>query len=260
MTSVRDQGNCDADWAAAVASAFSDRLCIQTNGTITAEIAIEDILSCCGWHCGLGCNGGYSAKGWEYIQQSGAVSGGDYNTSGAAGGCLPYSLPPCQHFDPDGTVRACDAIPRQTQTPTCTRTCQNGHEWELEKHYAYAPQLIPNTTGAIEAELYYHGSVTATMDLYQDFLVNAGVYRSIYSHREGTPIIGSLTIKLIGYGHASWSDTDFWIATTTWGEGWSQSGGFFLIARGTNECNIENTAIGAMIRLAQVEGKIVGEL
>ena len=237
---VRDQGNCDGDWAAAVASAFSDRLCIQTNGTISKHLSVQDILSCCGWRCGMGCNGGYSAKGWNYLQTSGAITGGDYNTTAGtpSGGCLPYSLPPCQ-FD---VTHACDAIPGSTLTPTCSRMC-------AERYYSHAPERITNTTTAIEAELYYHGPVTSTIDLYQDFLLQAGLRRTIYQHRTGAPVIGSLTIKLLGYGRAEWSATDYWIAATSWGPNWGDYKGFFFIARGTNECNVENDTIGAMVNL-----------
>jgi hypothetical protein len=46
---IRDQGDCAADWAAAVASAMTDRICMQTAGKDHATISIEDFLSCCKW-------------------------------------------------------------------------------------------------------------------------------------------------------------------------------------------------------------------
>lgn len=241
---IRDQGDCDADWAAGVASAFSDRLCLQTNGSIAYNISTEDFLSCCGWQCGIGCSGGYSTDAWAYLADQGAVTGGAYGSIGATGGCLPYGLAPCHHVDGNGTVRPCESVPGVTETPVCTRQCQNGAEWEMEKHYAWSAYRLANNSGAIAAEIFYHGSVTTTIQLYQDFLLQTP--RNIYQHRPGTTLIGSLTVKLIGYGTAA--DTPYWIAATTWGSSWGPDGGFFRIMRGTNECNVENGVVAAMVR------------
>lgn len=248
---VRDQGDCDADWAATVASAWSDRLCRQTNGTApkgtVKDISVEDILSCCGWKCGLGCNGGYSTLGWTYIEELGAVTGSAWNMSGPDAGCLPYTLPPCHLTDVNGTARACDAISGQTQTPTCPhpRRCQNGHDWEAEKYYSFPPYLVPSVNMTIESEIYNYGSVTATIDLYKDFLIQQ-YPNGVYQHNVDTTRIGSLTIKLIGYGT---SVLPYWIAAPTWGPNWGPtSNGFFRIARHTGESNVESAVIGAKYR------------
>ncbi len=49
VSSVRDQGDCASDWAAAVAAAMSDRICIQSGAQQQPILSIQDILSCCGW-------------------------------------------------------------------------------------------------------------------------------------------------------------------------------------------------------------------
>ena len=42
------------------------------------NISAEDLLTCCGWSCGDGCNGGYPDAAWEYWVDNGIVTGGLY--------------------------------------------------------------------------------------------------------------------------------------------------------------------------------------
>ncbi|RZC43241.1 Peptidase C1 and/or Propeptide C1 domain containing protein [Asbolus verrucosus] len=81
---ARHQGLCDSCWAYAVASAFTDRFCIATNGTSDFEFSAEDILTCCGPQCLRDkkemCGGGRVDKAWDFLVQRGGVSGGDYKS------------------------------------------------------------------------------------------------------------------------------------------------------------------------------------
>ncbi|RZB58833.1 Peptidase C1 and/or Propeptide C1 domain containing protein, partial [Asbolus verrucosus] len=45
----RNQGMCGSCWALAVASAFTDRICIENR--MKFEVSAEDILTCCGILC-----------------------------------------------------------------------------------------------------------------------------------------------------------------------------------------------------------------
>ena len=62
----------------------------------------------------------------------------------------------------------------------------------------------------------------------------------MYSHQTGAQL-GGHAIKVIGYGTED--GNDYWLVqnswTTTWGDG-----GYFKIARGTDECGIEDQMIG----------------
>ena len=224
LFSVRDQGNCGADWASSVVSALSDRICMENFGSPAPQLAIEDVLSCCGWECGMGCSGGYASAAWEYLHTSGVVSGGDYNTSGADGGCYPYSIPPCNLMRNGTIVQPCDSIPGQTLTPVCTQTCQNnGTEWEHDKYCSHRPYALPNNSTLIETELFYNGPVTATMDIFQDFPTQIG--GAVYSYSKGH-WISALSFKIIGYGVDNFGSGllyPYWLATNSWGRGW---GGF----------------------------------
>lgn len=78
---VRDQGSCGSCWAFGASEAITDRTCIHSKGKFTTDLAAEDLLSCCGYVCGNGCNGGFPQAAWEYWVQNGLVTGGLYGGS-----------------------------------------------------------------------------------------------------------------------------------------------------------------------------------
>lgn len=81
----------------------------------------------------------------------------------------------------------------------------------------------------IKTQISTYGSVTACMDVYQDFFsYRTGVYR----HVTGS-LAGGHCICLIGYDDAQ----GCWIGKNSWGTGWGESG-FFRIAYG--QCRIES--------------------
>lgn len=79
-------------WAFAAASAASDRMCIQTNGSIQVPLSAQATCFCAESN---GCGGGTLYTPWAYIQSSGVVTGGQYNGTGPLGSnfCSDFSLP-----------------------------------------------------------------------------------------------------------------------------------------------------------------------
>lgn len=63
----------------ATSSAFSDRLCIATEGEFNQLVSADELTFCCK-SCGYGCYGGYPIKAWRYFNIRGLVTGGKYNT------------------------------------------------------------------------------------------------------------------------------------------------------------------------------------
>jgi len=80
ISHIYNQGNCRSSYAVAVASAVSDRICIQSNGTKNPIMSAQQIISCC-YLCGFGCDGGSLFESWDYYRRHGFVSGGDYNSN-----------------------------------------------------------------------------------------------------------------------------------------------------------------------------------
>uniref|UniRef100_A0A0N4WVU7 Pept_C1 domain-containing protein n=1 Tax=Haemonchus placei TaxID=6290 RepID=A0A0N4WVU7_HAEPC len=85
---IRDQSNCGSCWAVSAAETMSDRLCIHSNGTRKTMISDTDMLSCCGFACGFGCEGGLAIGAWFYAQDFGVCSGGRYEEEVCAWECM----------------------------------------------------------------------------------------------------------------------------------------------------------------------------
>ena len=83
---IRDQSTCGSCWAFGGVEAMSDRVCIASNGTVQVELSTEDMLSCCGFTCGSGCNGGYPSSAWRFFKKHGLTTEDKY----------PYAFPPCE--------------------------------------------------------------------------------------------------------------------------------------------------------------------
>ena len=98
---------------------MSDRICIASGGSNKFHISAEDLLSCC-WTCGMGCNGGFPEAAWQYFENHGLVTGGQY---GSKEGCRPYSIPHCEHHVDTGKYPKCKGI---LPTPRCTKKCEAG--------------------------------------------------------------------------------------------------------------------------------------
>jgi cathepsin B len=75
---IRDQSDCGSCWAFGAVEAATDRICIETNATMTPMISANDLTACCA-ECGFGCGGGYLPTAWNYLVKTGVVTGGNYN-------------------------------------------------------------------------------------------------------------------------------------------------------------------------------------
>jgi len=73
-------------------SAFSDRLCVATNGDFNQLLSAEEITFCCN-ACGDGCSGGHPIKAWKRFNRHGLVTGGNYKSEQVSNKemCLYYT-------------------------------------------------------------------------------------------------------------------------------------------------------------------------
>jgi hypothetical protein len=72
INDIRDQSNCGCCWAFAAAEAATDRMCIATNGSLTMPLSAQDVCFC---GSDSGCDGGMLPDAWDFIQESGVVTG-----------------------------------------------------------------------------------------------------------------------------------------------------------------------------------------
>ncbi|KAL1553068.1 Cathepsin B-like protease 3 [Salvia divinorum] len=220
VADILDQGHCGSCWAFGAVEVLSDRFCIHLNLNIT--LSVNDLLACCGFMCGDGCDGGYPIAAWKYFVRTGVVTSE----------CDPY-------FDHTGCSHpGCEpAYP----TPKCEKKCKKENLlWKDSKHFSVNAYRISADPYSIMAEIYKNGPVEVSFTVYEDF----ALYKSgVYSHITGD-VMGGHAVKLIGWGTTD-SGEDYWLLANQWNRSWGDDG-YFMIRRGTNECGIEEDVVAGL--------------
>ncbi|XP_021855239.1 cathepsin B-like protease 2 [Spinacia oleracea] len=217
---ILDQGHCGSCWAFAAVEALSDRFCINYSMNIT--LSVNDLLACCGFLCGAGCDGGTPIYAWRYFVHHGVVTEE----------CDPY-------FDTTGCSHpGCEP---GYPTPKCVRKCVSGNQlWRQSKHYGSNAYRVKSDQYQIMAELYKNGPVEVAFDVYEDF---AHYKSGVYKHVTGQ-YLGGHAVKLIGWGTSA-DGEDYWLLANQWNRSWGDDG-YFMISRGTNECGIEEDVVAGL--------------
>jgi cathepsin B len=214
---------------------FQDRACVATGQDV--RYSPEDTAFCS--DAGAGCNGGNTA--WMWFKQEGVVTGGRYEDIGKGDTCLPYSLPPCAHHVP-ATEKYPACPDGEYDNPICKSQCS-----ESAYSGAYATDKLKASSAysvrgvsQIQTELMNNGPLYVAFEVYGDF----ETYRSgVYKHTTGQ-LLGGHAVELIGWGTES--GEDYWLIKNSWNEQWGHNG-LFKIARGSNECGIEDSVSGGTI-------------
>ncbi|KAI8776959.1 cathepsin B, partial [Biomphalaria glabrata] len=236
LKEVRDQGDCGSCWAFGAVAAMTDRICIQSNGKVNFHFSAEDLLSCCD-QCGFGCQGGYPSAAWNFYQETGLVSGGQYNSSE---GCRPYTIPACEHHVV-GKLPPCG--PEEYPTPECKKQCESSYKipYKADKHFGVKTYTVSGEENIMQ-ELIENGPVEAAFSVYSDFLD----YKSgVYQYTSGSEL-GGHAVKIIGYGVEN--GVKYWLVANSWNPDWGDKG-FFKIRRGRDECGIESQIVAGNPKL-----------
>ena len=237
---VRDQSTCGSCWAFGAVEAMSDRICIASGQKTQVRISSEDLLTCCGFTCGNGCNGGYPSGAWNYYKRTGIVTGGLH---GDNKWCQPYTFPPCDHHT-TGKYGPCGS---SKPTPACKKNCNseyNTHSYAEDRWMADSVYSIPANVQKIQTEIMTHGPIEVAFTVYNDFLT----YKSgVYQHKSGGAL-GGHAVKMVGWGVED--GTPYWLIANSWNEGWGD-GGYFKIKRGNNECGIESQGVAGLPKQTQ---------
>lgn len=93
----------------------------------------------------------------------------------------------------------------------------------------------------IRREIYKYGPVTTAFDVYKDFyLLKPG---DIYRRNPMAPYTGGHAVVIVGWGDKN--GINYWIVRNSWGRNWCD-GGYCLIERGVNMCNIEHNVFAGL--------------
>jgi len=194
----------------AAATAFADRVCIASNGTIDTQLSTQYLLSCN--KNTLGCNGGWVDAAWQFIKEQGLPSAHCVSFLGSDLGC-----------------------------PT---TCDNGASLQFTRSGdtidIHDSSSKSNNVKRIQKEIMTNGPVEATYYVFSDFMY----YKNgVYKRSSAANFEGGHAVRVIGWG--SEYGKDYWLVANTWGTSWGIDG-VFKIIRGTNDCGFENRIAAAL--------------
>jgi cathepsin B len=245
IADIRDQSNCGCCWAFAGAEAASDRMCIATNASILVPLSAQDVCFC---GSDDGCNGGFVQEPWMYIQESGAVTGGQYQGSGpfGKGMCSNYAFPHCHHHGPKGQdpypaegEPGCPSQKSAKCPASCDATASEDHaDFKADKYSYRGDTIAAEGEAGIMQAIMTGGPVETAFDVYSDFENYAG---GIYHHVAGDNV-GGHAVKMVGWGVED--GTKYWKVANSWNPYWGEKG-YFRIKRGNNEGGIEDSVVGS---------------
>ncbi|CAH2057384.1 unnamed protein product, partial [Iphiclides podalirius] len=226
ISPIVDQGWCGSDWAVSLAGVASDRFAIQSNGAENMVLSPQTLLSC-NLRAQRGCHGGHIDVAWNFARGHGLV---DEN-------CFPYKA----------SVTRCPFRPRSTLIQDGCRP--------LVKHRTTRYKVGPPGKLSHEKDIMYDimesGPVQAVMTVYQDFFhYRDGVYRR--SYQGNNDLKGYHSVRIIGWGEDR--GDRYWLVANSWGERWGENG-YFRIARGSNEAEIESFVVTALSDVTEANQK-----
>lgn len=198
-------------------------MCIETKGNITARLSAEHMLGCC-HTCGYGCASGFPWAAWKWLVTDGVVSGGVF---GDRNWCSAYSLHPCEHYVNATAERPkCD---KPLATPACPAACDAGTAYKTafadDRHKFASTYSVSSDSDQIRTEIITRGPVTATMNVYEDFLYyKSGVYVAASGEE-----LGGHAVKILGWGAEG--GLEYWLCANSFNADWG-AGGYFKIKVG----------------------------
>jgi len=225
---VRNQAGCGSCWAFSATESFEGSRCVATGEDI--EFSADDTAACSSWFRN-GCNGGQPTAANSWFAWVGVVTGGEYGTND---GCLPYVCPPCTKGRP---------CPANQCSPLleCTRKCSNpGYpkSYSADKTKASSSFRV-SSVATMQRALMKTGPLAVAYTVYADF----PTYTSgVYSHTTGNAL-GGHAVAMLGWGTEG--GKAYWLIKNSWSAKWGDEG-FFKIARGVDECGIEDDVSGTL--------------
>jgi len=237
LQGVRDQGWCGASWAFSTIAVASDRFAIQSGGNRIYPLSAQNLLACNN-RGQQGCKGGHLDRAWNYMRRYGVVNDD----------CYPYVS------GETGTVNKCKVGRRSNLLTMGCRLTKGVYSSGQDESATSSQKGLFKTLPAyrisprqtdIMNEIRQRGPVQATMKVHHDFFMyRNGIYR--YSGLGETKQAGYHSVRIVGWGEEDYRhiNSKYWVVANSWGQEWGENG-YFRIARGENESEIENFVLAA---------------
>lgn len=240
---IRDQSNCGCCWAFGGTSAASDRMCISSKGKMLMPLSAQDICFGASYD---GCGGGQISAPWEYIKETGVVTGGQYDGESVFGKgyCSDFSLPKCHHHGPK---KPNDPYPSEGEkgcpsesSPSAPKTCDKGatsphSDFKSDKITFSGTTQTARGEMAIKKFMVEGGTCEVAFTVYSDFENYAS---GIYKHVSGEAV-GGHAVKFTGWGTEG--GVKYWKVANSWNKYWGEDG-YFRIGMGEGGIDAECVA------------------
>lgn len=217
VTGVKNQGSCGSCWAFSTTGSLEGAWRLATGSLIS--LSEQQFVDCAGFP-NMGCNGGNMGSALGFSKKHNVCSESSYRYEGRNGQCRQQS---CTVGIPKGRVSGV-------------------------KNIAVVPGLIPAT------EMNLKSAVAK-----QPVSVAIEADKAPFQHYAGGVLTGSCGGKpdhgvlVVGYGHDSRSNLDFWKVKNSWGASWGESG-YVRIQRGkglSGECAILSQPVYPVIHQSE---------
>lgn len=203
--SAKDQGGCGSCWAVAAAGAMETHA-EMLGGATFLSVSYEELVDCVQnlQECGGtgGCSGATSELAFDYITKNGIALMSEY-TGYQSGG--------------DGQCR-----PPTNKAMTAT---------------SFVRVEPDNDAAALQNAIASQGPAVVSADATNWMNYGGGVFKGC----ESPDVIINHAILMMGYGHDSELDMDFWIIRNSWGPTWGERGYIRLFKQqdGTEYCGVD---------------------
>ena len=203
------QGNCSASYALATTSMVADRICQQSNTTVT--LSAQEVIDCDKGN--YGCDGGYVSRALSWGKRKGFIPES----------CYPFN----------GTKNEC-SVEDHLESNEC-RFASN--------FYKVIDYCLAQDDRGIKREILKNGPVIAQMVIYTDFLTySSGLY-----HRtdDAFKFNGQHIVKILGWEKQG-DGQEYWIVQNTFGEDWGE-GGYVRVLASDKSTQLDFFAIGVAV-------------
>ena len=268
LSPVLNQGNCGSCWAFASVSSLADRFNIQSLGLLSIKLSPTKMILCSS--VGTGVDEKISEQKEEIKNIHNFACFG--NTLNAACNYLYIfgtNTLECIPYDNFGNVNEFQSLvnfKEFSKLPLCSEISGNNLDmcnnyitlgkknevignparfYRTHRVYGIYGTDLYNDKGSeeqIRIEIYKWGPVCSAFEVYPDFYTFDAT-NDIYEWNGKGEKLGGHSIEIVGWGEEK--GKQYWQIKNSWGTKWGING-YFKMARGNNNCKIEDNCIGML--------------